>query len=288
MKEKIIKLAESIDITQIGILKAEVFSDLGDILYKHDSVPMVTDNTNERINPFLLMSEAKSIIVCLFPYFTDVPKGNISKYAYGTDYHTVIQNKLSSIKVFLENSGYKAEIHADNSPLNDRYLAYKAGLGFIGENGFLINPTYGSYTFIGYIITDCPLTPDTPLENTCMKCMQCIKSCPGSAISENHRFNHEKCLSYITQKKGELTEEEQSIIKKYGSVWGCDMCQDVCPHNKNVPSSPFEEFTENTISVLEIDESISNKEFKRKYSDRAFSWRGKNVLLRNLKILNEK
>jgi len=288
MKEQIIKLAGSIGITEAGIVQAGVFSDLGDILCMHKNTPMVPENIDERINPFLLMSDAKSIIVCLFPYYTTAPKGNISKYAYGEDYHYVTERKLSKVKALLESKGYKAQIYADNTPLNDRYLAYKAGLGFIGKNGFLINPLYGTYTFIGYIITDCPLTPDTPLENTCMQCMQCIKSCPGGALSECGSFDAQKCLSYITQKKGELSEDEKNIIKKSGSIWGCDVCQDVCPHNKNVPVSPFEEFTKNIISDLELDGEISNREFKRNYAKRAFSWRGKAVLLRNLNIIKNK
>lgn len=288
MKSELIDLAGIIGISQIGVAAAEVFTDLGSILAKHPTPPMTTHDIDERINPFLLMPNAKSIITALFPYFNGNKKSNISKYAQGEDYHSVIKQKLSPLKSYLENRGYTAEIYADNSPLNDRYLAYKAGLGFIGKNGFLINPKYGTYTFIGYIITDCMLPPDTPLTLSCMDCMQCVRHCCGNALSENYGFDAEKCLSYITQKKGELTESEQGLIKSNATVWGCDKCQDVCPHNRNIPLSPFKEFTDNNIELLELDTDISNKQFKQKYANRAFSWRGKSVLLRNLNILEKK
>lgn len=285
MKEKIIKLAYEAGISQIGVAEAEVFADLGSVLRRYGTVPMTEPDANVRINPFLLMPEAKSIIVCLFPYYAGSEPSNISKYARGEDYHIVINKRLSPIKEFLENNGYCARIYADNSPLNDRYLAYKAGLGFIGRNGFLINPLYGTYTFIGYIITSCPLKSDTPSEQSCMNCMRCIQSCPGHALSAEHKFDFNKCLSFITQKKGELTQSEMTLMKKYASVWGCDVCQDVCPHNKNAAVSDICEFVHGLIHTLDIDENISNKEFKRRYSNRAFAWRGKNVILRNLKAL---
>lgn len=287
MKNKIIQTANNAGITQIGIVKAEVFSDLGNILQNRKQVPMTTDNIDERINPFLIMPEVKSIIVCLFPYFSDNTPHNISKYAHGIDYHTVIKHKLACIVDLLAENGFKAEIHADNSNLNDRYLAYKAGLGFIGENGFIINPVYGTYTFIGYVLTDCALPPDKPVNMSCIKCRQCIKSCPGQALSDNHMFDAEKCLSYITQKKGELSEHEENLIKESGSIWGCDVCQDVCPHNKNIKPTDFKEFSENLIHQLCVDENMSNKEFRRTYGDRAFAWRGKSVLIRNINILKK-
>lgn len=285
MKEKIINLAHSGGISQIGIVNAEVFFDLGSVLEKHNVAPMTEPNINIRINPFLLMTDARAIIVCLFPYYANSEKANISKYARGEDYHSVIAKRLSQIKDFLESNAYKAEIYADNSPLNDRYLAYKAGLGFIGRNGFLINPLYGTYTFIGYIITDCPLEPDTPSAQSCANCMRCVQNCPGHALSQNGQSDFTKCLSYITQKKGDLTADEKRIVKQNGSAWGCDVCQDVCPHNINAKKTDFPEFAQNLICTLDIDEHISNKEFKRRYSDRAFAWRGKNVILRNLKVL---
>lgn len=285
MKNQLKQLGLSVGITQFGVVKADVFTDLAAVLESHSDVPMVCGEINERINPFLLMPSAKSIIVCLFPYYSGNTVHNISKYAHGLDYHTVIKQKLSVLCGCLAENGFSAEIYADNSPLNDRYLAYKAGLGFIGENGFLINPVFGTYTFIGSVLTDCPLDADTPMNISCIKCMKCISSCPGEALGKNHSFNAEKCLSYITQKKGELSVAEQTLVKKGGSIWGCDICQDVCPHNKNIPISPFDEFCENLIQNLHIDEEMSNKEFKRRYGNRAFAWRGKSVILRNMNIL---
>lgn len=287
MKRRLADAAKNEGISQMGVVKAEVFSDLGDILQKHPDVPMTPKNTDERINPFLIMENVKSIIVYLFPYFSDNMPHNISKYAHGLDYHAVIQKKLSPSAALLRENGFSAVILADNSALNDRYLAFRAGLGFIGKNGFLINPVYGTYTFIGYILTDCPIEADTPMNISCNGCMKCIKACPGGALSDNHMFDADKCLSYITQKKGELTPSEQSLIHLSGCAWGCDICQDVCPHNIGISPTEFEEFSQNLIHTLKLDENLSNREFKKIYADRAFSWRGKKVIERNLKIIGK-
>ena len=114
----------------------------------------------------------------------------------------------------------------------------------------------------------------------------CIKLCPGGALTENG-FDERKCVSYITQKKGELSEEEMNAIRNSGSVWGCDICQRVCPENKNKELTGINKFRENLILCIK-NEKISNREFKKKYAERAFSWRGKGVIDRNLSIINEK
>jgi epoxyqueuosine reductase QueG len=178
------------------------------------------------------------------------------------------------------------EIFADIGPSVDRLLAYRAGLGFYGKNKMLINPDFGSYFFIGYILCDIELESDASIERECDGCGKCIKACPGSALDDS--FCIEKCASHISQKKGELTQEEIEILKKSSLIFGCDICQRVCPHN-NITPRPMAEFTEDIISSLSKSdlEGLSNKEFMNKYKDRAFSWRGKKVLERNIDILGK-
>lgn len=228
----------------------------------------------------------KSAIVCLFPYYIGDREGNLSLYARSFDYHSVIKEKLSPVCDFIRTlvPETECEIFADIGPEVDRRLAYEAGLGFYGKNKMLINDALGSYFFIGYILCDLDLAPDTPLQKTCMGCNLCIESCPGRALDEE--FDLSKCASNISQKKGDLTESEIAILKKSGLVFGCDMCQRVCPHN-NIAPQPMAEFTEDLIDSLSIEdlEKLSNREFMRKYKNRAFSWRGKEVLRRNLKII---
>lgn len=226
--------------------------------------------------------------VCLFPYFSGYEPGNLSVYAYGTDYHLVTREKLGKICEFLktECGGKKAEGFADIGPSVDRELACRAGLGFYGKNRMLINPRLGSYFFIGYVLTNLYLEPDRPLEESCLSCGKCIKACPGNVLENG--FCAERCASAINQKKGELTEEEKAIVRRSGYAFGCDICQKVCPHNLELPPA-MPEFTENRITELRRDmfEGLSNKQFKEKFGEYAFAWRGKAVLLRNIGILEE-
>jgi len=230
--------------------------------------------------------EGKSAIVCLFPYFNGCIDGNLSLYARSYDYHKVIKEKLSPVCDYIESLSPDAgcEIFADIGPSVDRALAYKAGLGFYGKNGMLINDTFGSWFFIGYILCDLALEPDSPIEKSCLGCDKCIESCPGNALSDS--FCLERCASHISQKKGELSEGEIELLRKSGLIFGCDICQRVCPHN-DVPPCALDEFKKDLIHSLGKSdlEELSGREFMKKYKDRAFSWRGKGVLERNLTII---
>lgn len=225
-------------------------------------------------------------IVCLFPYFTGFEKGNLSLYARPRDYHLVIKEKLSAVCDYIRTlvPESECEVFADIGPEVDRRLAYSAGLGFYGKNGMLINDDFGSWFFIGYILCDLDLECDSPMEKSCLNCNRCIESCPGKALGE--KFDINKCASHISQKKGDLTESEIAILKKSNLVFGCDICQQVCPHN-NIPPKPMKDFTEDLIHSLKAAdiENLSNREFLKKYKDRAFSWRGLRIILRNLDIL---
>ena len=147
MRDLLIREAEKLLITEIGFVKAEVFSDLGKILLFQTPPPMTTDNIEKRINPFLIMPCAKSIIVCLLPYRTASEKGKISQYAAGSDYHIVMKQKLSVLCGILISAGYKALCFCDNGDLNDRYLAYKAGLGFFRQKWFFDKSTVRNIHF---------------------------------------------------------------------------------------------------------------------------------------------
>lgn len=228
-------------------------------------------------------------LVFLFPYFASEPPGRISVYARGADYHSVSKEYLLKICGFVKSEtgmDFSQNIYCDISPYNDREIAYKAGLGFFGKNTLLINPLLGSYFFIGYILTSgLNLPNDTPLSMSCMGCNACESACPGNAISDNG-VNICCCASDISQKKGELSTHEQKILLKSGYIWGCDICQQICPHNANLKSTLLPEFAENRIFDLASTDisALSEKQFRQKYAGRAFIWRGKKPLLRNLKL----
>ncbi len=228
-------------------------------------------------------TEKGSLLVCLFPYYTGETGGNLSKYAVTCDYHLVARKYLSDIS---QNLDCDTEIYVDVSPYNEVLMAQKAGLGVIGENGLLINEKYGSYVFIGcMLMKNVFLEEDKPAEGGCKKCGLCKKSCPLGALESK---DMKLCLSDISQKKGELSAVESDALRKHGKIWGCDICSDVCPHNKNAAHTPIEEFKNGIKPSLEYEEiaHLSAKQFKKVFSDRAFTWRGKNVLIRNMEILN--
>lgn len=226
-----------------------------------------------------LPQNAKSVIVACFPYLlekSEYSKANISKYAVVTDYHEVALSRLKKAvselkKLFPEN---EFSAFADNSPIPEVTAACLAGLGVRGMNTLLITEKYGSYVFIGEIVTD--LEPDIQKHsiNDCIKCGRCIKACPSSAIKENG-FDRKVCLSEITQKKGELSEEEIRLMKECGCVWGCDICQNICPMNRNAAVTEIKEFLSSPVPYVTEGCSLDG---------RAYEWRGRKVVDRNISL----
>ena len=230
-------------------------------------------------NKSRIPENARSVIVYLFPYYLgeDYYKNcNISKYAVPRDYHLVAGDILTKItdelKAMYSQNTFVG--FCDNSPVKEVDAAVLCGLGVKGKNSLLINEKYGSFCFIGEIVTDLEMDYSLPEDRTCLGCGLCENACPNGAIS-NYKVNVEKCLSDITQRKGQLTDEQQQLIKASGCIWGCDICQNACPMNKNAEVTPIKEFIEYAKICYESDDDIS---------DRAFNWRGKAVIDRNLQI----
>lgn len=224
-------------------------------------------------------------IVFAVPYLTKHAESNISAYAVPRDYHLFFKELFEKLFVALKGRYEDArfECFADNSPIDERHAASLCGLGMIGDNGLLITEKYSSYVFLGEIITDYPIETVPHEIKRCLRCGKCQLACPMSSIGE--------CLSSLTQKKGELTVKEAEAIKKYGSAWGCDICQEVCPFTlfakkKGTIYTEVEFFKNQLIPTVtsSVLENMSDEEF----SCRAYSWRGRNVISRNLKILENK
>ncbi len=236
----------------------------------------------------------------MLPYFKTICfekdnelRGNISLSAIGTDYHVQLKAILESLTKTI-CSNYKqaeAKFFVDNGPLVERELAVKAGLGFAGKNRNVITQAFGSFFFIGYILTNAvlPYSSNKNLGLSCGNCNLCIKACPGNALCEQ-AFNVERCASYLTQKKGELTDEQKRIMGN--KIYGCDICQIVCPFNKAV----IKNCKHTTIEITDIEQAnpllcniknMTNKQFKERFSNTALFWRGASVIRRNAQIAIE-
>ena len=241
--------------------------------------------------------EIRGIVVVLFPYYAGTTEGNLSLYCRGIDYHAVVPKYLNPIGQAVQKElgdAVQYGAYADTGPLRDRYLALRAGLGFMGRNQMVINRKYGSYCFISYLTFNIPLEPDPETEwsrePSCMNCGACVRCCPGGAMKEDGGFIMERCRSGITQKKGELENWELEILYQDGVIFGCDICQTVCLHNQNIKISPIKEFVEERIDSLAMEdlEGLTRKQLEAKYPNRAFTWRGPEVLRRNLRLMENK
>lgn len=216
-------------------------------------------NMDKRLNPKLLVPEAKSVISVLLNYFpgnpdisTTPPK--ISRYALGTDYHTVLKKMLWQLLDILreEYGPISGRAFVDSAPVLETIWAQKAGLGWIGKHSLLINPQLGSFLFIGQLIIDAEAEPTIyEVTNRCGTCTRCMDACPTGAIVSPGVVDARKCISYLTiEKKSALTPEEQNSLN--GWCFGCDICQEVCPWNKK--TTPQTQYAIPKKEILELTE----------------------------------
>ena len=213
---------------------------------------------------------AKSIIMTVFPYKVNqkAPKG-ISRYAAVPDYHVVCQKMLAAAVSELKRCFPNNEFcfFVDNSPIPEVAAAVHSGLGVIGKNGLLIHEKYGSYVFIGEIVTDLELEADKGGKK-CLDCGQCSAACPT-------KLHKDTCLSAVNQQKKTLEEAQIEQILKSGYIWGCDICSEVCPMNQGTPPTYIKEFIDGYREEYKMDES---------HEGRAYAWRGPDIIKRNAKL----
>ena len=232
-----------------------------------------------------LPAEPAAVIVSLFPYYSGThPDANLSVYAIPEDYHTIVGAYLGRAAETLraEFPGRIFTPFCDASPVPEVEAARLAGLGAVGDNGLLISPRYGSYVFIGEIVTDLAVEPSALPGGGCLHCGGCARACPAGVIGGHEKKG--RCLSAVTQKKGALSAEECARIRRMGRIWGCDVCQNVCPLNRSVPLSGLAEFRVRLKERIEADE-LENQNFARQNANRAFMWKGTGPLRRNIGII---
>ena len=247
----------------------------------HAGMDYLERNIDKRMDPRLMVEGARSIISVALNYFPhrfqheDAPQ--FAYYAYGEDYHDIVKEKLSRLFDFikLRFPGVSGRYFSDSAPVLERFWAARSGLGFVGKNTLLIIPGKGSYFFLGELIVDLELDYDSPVSQNCGKCRRCLDACPTGAIEKPHWVNARKCISYQTiENKGEISPE--IVPRLNNNVYGCDICQIVCPWNRyarphNTPGfNPSDEFLSLDYERLqEMDEETYRRIFRRSAVKRA-------------------
>lgn len=223
----------------------------------HADMNYMNRNIDKRVDPRLLVDGSKSIISVALNYYPhkkqDSHAPQFAYYAYGKDYHDVVKSKLKELFQFIQvrYPSISGRFFADSAPVLERFWAAQAGIGFIGKNSLLIIPGKGSFFFLGELIIDIELDYDTTISANCGSCTRCIDSCPTDAIVEPFRVNANRCISYQTiENRGELSEFVALRLKNY--VFGCDICQKVCPWNRLSTPHNTPEFMPNE-SFMNID-----------------------------------
>lgn len=294
-KNQIENFLRSLGLDTFGFIPCREFQELKEFYegrkQKNLQNEFEENDVEKRIRPAHYMSDAKTILSIAFPYFHEGEGVNngFSIYTKRMDYHRVVHKYLDQICGFIQSFGGRAEGFVDSNTLPERYIAYLAGVGFLGRNNMLITKKYGSYVFLGEILMDLEISCEDRHQfgeikehKECGECKNCLKECPTKSINKE-RINPNICLSYLTQKK-EISQKEISLLK--GNVFGCDFCQLKCPYNEQVEMGVLPEFQ--TLSYmnegLEVFAGMDNKFFKEKVSCTSCGWRGKNVIRRNALI----
>ncbi len=234
--------------------------------------------------------ESANAILFLIPYRSKQMPINLSVYASVKDYHGFV-NMLSDELEYYVAKKYPSgrfKLFADHSPIDEVHGACISGLGFIGDNGLLINEKYSSFVFLAECITNLSadeLGIDAFVDATvkeCIHCGACKRACPSHCMDKDSPNPKAECLSAITQKKGELTSTDIAMMLDSGVIWGCDICQNVCPYTKSASFTPIEYFNTDVITLL--DSKALNAMSDTELLTRPFSWRGRAVIQRNVDI----
>lgn len=298
LKEEIISYSKEIGIDKIGFASASMFDELKNRLLAQQELGYASGfeepDIEKRVDPTLVVPKARSIISIALAYpskLKDAPKstkedrrGIFCRASWGQDYHTVLRDRLQKLETFIKEKVPAAILQSmvDTGELSDRAVAERAGIGWSGKNCAIITPEFGSYVYLGEMITDIPFPPDKPIEDGCGTCNKCVDACPTGALVTGGQLNSQRCIAFLTQTKGFLAEEFRS--KLGNRLYGFDTCQTVCPENKgkdfhfHPEMEPDPELAKPKLKPLL---TMSNREFKEKFGHVSGSWRGKKPIQRN-------
>jgi epoxyqueuosine reductase len=298
LKEELIAFSKSIGIDKIGFTTADPFTELRYRLNKQQELGYQSGfeepDIEKRVNPHLLLHEPRSIISIALAYPAKMKnrvegkkggrRGFFARASWGLDYHHILRDRLKKLEQFLLEKMPEARLKSmvDTGELADRAVAERAGIGWSGKNCAIITPEFGSYVYLGEMITSIPFEPDTPIEDQCGTCTACLDACPTGALVQGGQINAQSCIAYLTQTKSIIPDEFRDKIGN--RIYGCDSCQTACPVNKGKDFHFHEEMEpdpEIAKPLLKPILKLTNREFKNKFGYVAGSWRGKKPIQRN-------
>jgi epoxyqueuosine reductase len=299
IKEQALKLGfDACGIARAEMLNQEECTAYHSWLYDHCHGKMhyMEKNLEKRLNPGLLVKNCRSIVVVALNYspseVRNIDTALIARFAYGKDYHGIIRGKLQSLLQRINEQGVSAQGRAfsDSAPVAERYWAWKSGLGWRGKNNLLILPQKGSYFLLGELLLDLELESDFPMPSLCGSCNRCLQACPTNALT-TCRMDAKRCLSYLTiENRCSFDLEEAKIVGENDWIFGCDICQEVCPWNrfatphKTPEFEPSPDFLRMTRSDLE---AMDEKSFHQTFQGSCMQRAGVEGLRRNLKAQKE-
>ena len=293
------KIAYELGFQFCGISKAEFLAEEAPHLEKwlkdskHGKMSYMENHFDMRLDPRLLVPGAKSVVSLIYNYYPEQKQQEdsykVSKYAYGTDYHFVLKEKL---KLFLERIRYEigevdGRVFVDSAPVMDKVWAKKSGLGWVGKHSNLIHPKKGSFFFIAELIIDLELEADGPIKDYCGTCTRCIDACPTDAIVQPYVVDGSKCISYLTIELKDEVIPSEFTGKMNDWIFGCDICQDVCPINARAQQHKEPEFEDKSIFSSmhrSIWEEITEDNFNEVFHDSPIKRTGYKGLMRNLEF----
>ncbi|WP_281976080.1 tRNA epoxyqueuosine(34) reductase QueG [Halobacillus litoralis] len=297
-KEEVIAYSKEIGIDKIGFASADVFGELKARLKRQQELEYQSGfekgSVEERTEPGRLLPGAQSIISIALAYpskMHDAPRskkgdrrGIFCRASWGQDYHNVLRDRLQKLGAFLQEKFPEVELKSmvDTGELSDRAVAERAGIGFSGKNCAVITPEFGSYVYLGELVTNIPFAPDEPVNDSCGECNICVDACPTGALVQGGQLNAQRCIAFLTQTKDFLPDEFRTKIGN--RLYGCDTCQTVCPKNRKKDFHNHEELEPDPeVSKPKLTPllSISNRKFKDKFGFISGSWRGKKPIQRN-------
>jgi epoxyqueuosine reductase len=297
-KQEVIEYSKTIGIDKIGFTTANTFDDLKNRLIRQQELQYQSGfeepDIEKRVNPSLLMNQPRSIIAVALAYPSKMENRPVSKKgerrgifcraSWGLDYHLILRDRLQKLEEFIYSKMPDAicQSMVDTGELSDRAVAERAGIGWSGKNCAIITPEFGSYVYLGEMITTIPFEPDQPMEDRCGSCTKCLEACPTGALVQGGQINAKRCISFLTQTKESLPEE---FREKIGNrIYGCDSCQTACPENKGRNFHFHEEMEPDPEMVKPLLKpllQLSNRQFKEKFGSLSGSWRGKKPIQRN-------